>query len=270
MSAIGVPGRARYGLADVARMEWIKLRTLRSTVWAMVVAVAGTVGIGVAVLGSYTSAHFEAMSPADRAGFDPTNMGLSGMLAGMVGIGVVGVLAMTGEYSSGAIRSTLAAVPDRRLVLLAKVTVFGGVALVAGQVAAFGNFVLGEAVLTPAAPHASLGQPGVLRAVALSGVYLALLGLTGLGLGTLIRHTAGALTAYLGMIFALPMLILMGGESAIRTVGRFAPMLILENSVAAVRPVEYSLPVWAGIAVIAGYAAVALGAGAVLFLRRPA
>src|SRR5919109_3792538 len=161
-----------YRFPQAARMEWIKLRSLRSTWWTLLVTMAGTVGIGIVVLASYTPSHFERMSAAGRASFDPVNMGFIGTIAGMLAIGVLGVLTMTSEYSSGMIRASLTAIPNRPLFLAAKTAVFGAAALAAGEGAAFANFWAGEAVLTSAAPHASLNQPGVLRAVGLTGAFL--------------------------------------------------------------------------------------------------
>jgi hypothetical protein len=263
------PGHA--GFRHVLRMEWIKLRSLRSTGWTVLVAAVGTVGIGVAVLSSYRPARFEQMTAAQRESFDPTNMGFAGTIAAMIAFGVLGVLTVTGEYSSGMIRATLSAVPGRGTVLLAKAAVFGAVALVVGELTVLANFLAGQAVLTSAAPHDRLGDPAVLRSVLLTGAFLALLGLVGLGLGAIIRHTAGAVTAFIGGLFAVPMILLMaGGESLFDTVGKFVPMLIDENSVGAVKPVAGALPPWAGLAVMCGYAAVALGAGGWLLLRRDA
>jgi ABC-2 type transport system permease protein len=256
---------------NAARMEWIKLRSLRSTRWILLVMAVGCVGIAVAVLGSYSPGHFTRMDPADLAAFDPTNMGFAGTAVPMLAMPVLGALTMTGEYASGLIRASLAAVPNRRRLLAAKAVVFGGAALVVGEVLVFANFLAGRAVLTHTAPYASLSQPAVLRAVLLTGAYLALLGLAGLGLGAAIRHTAGAITAVVGLVFVAPMIILMaGGEAGLDTVGKFAPMLINEDSTGAVKPVAHALSPWAGLGVICLYAALALVAGGWVLSRRDA
>lgn len=257
-----------------ARMEWMKLYSLRSTRWILLVVAAGTVGIGIAVLASYSPEHFTRMSPADRASFDPTNMGFAGTAVPMLVLPVLGALTMTSEYASGLIRATLAAVPNRRLLLAAKAAVFGGAALVVGEAVVLANFLAGRAVLTDTAPHASLGQPAVLRAVLLTGAYLALLGLVGLGIGAAIRHTAGAIATVVGLVFVAPMIILMaGGESALDTVGKYAPLMINQNSVGAVRSTAdtaHALSPWAGLGVICLYAVVALAAGCWVLTRRDA
>jgi ABC-2 type transport system permease protein len=256
---------------NAVRMEWIKFRSLRSTRWILLISAAGCVGICVAVLGSYSPEHFTRMSPEKWAAFDPTNMGFAGTAVPMLAMPILGALIMTSEYASGLIRATLAAVPNRRLMLAAKAVVFGGAALVVGEAVVFANFLAGRAVLTDTAPAASLGQPAVLRAVLLTGAYLALLGLVGLGLGAAIRHTAGAIAAVVGIVFVAPMIIFMAGhETGLNTVGKFAPMMINENSTGAVKPVAHALSPWAGFGVICLYAAVALAAGGWVLTRRDA
>ncbi len=173
--------RGRYGLAQAVRMEWIKLRSLRSTWWTLAVTAAGTVAIGLGVgLGS------------KNASADLTNNALAGVVPGLLLTGVLGVLTMTSEYSSGTVRVTLAAVPRRPLVLAAKAAVFGGVTLVVGEAASFLAFLAAAATVRHGIAAPTLGQPGVLRAVVLSGAACCLVGLLGLGLGAIIRHSAAA------------------------------------------------------------------------------
>jgi len=147
------------------------------------------------------------MSAADRASFDPTHDCFIGLVLGQLLTGPLGVLAITSEFSSGMIRATFAVVPTRPLVLSAKAAVLGAVTLAAGETVAFAAFFAGQAALKAPAPHATLGQPGVLRAVLTAGAYPALIALIGLGLGALIRHTAGAICALAGVLFVLPLLV---------------------------------------------------------------
>jgi ABC-2 type transport system permease protein len=257
----------RYGFRSVARMEWLKLRSVRSTWWTMLVFAAGMIGIAILVLAHQ---HWATMSPQDRASFDPTNDSYAGLLVGQLAIGVLGVLAITSEFSSGLIRATFAAAPRRRLVLAAKTAVIAAVALVAGEILAFAAFAVGEAVLKAPAPHATLGQPGVLRAVLMAGAYPALIGLIGLGLGAVIRHTAGAICAVVGVLFVLPLILVPLGTSVQNSVGPYLPMLIAENSITAVKPVAHSLSPGIGFALLCLYAAVALAAGGWALARRDA
>jgi ABC-2 type transport system permease protein len=258
------PGR--YRLAHVMRSEWVKLRSVRSIRWMLAAMVAGTLALGITdcLVEASDWAH---MTAASQARFDPANISLAGLAFAPLAIGIAGALVMSGEYSSGLIRSTLAAVPRRRLLLTAKAAVLAAVALVLGEVTVFAAFGAGQAILAGRAPHATLAQPGVLRAVALSGAYLALLALFGLGLGAVIRRSAGAIAAYAGLVLVLPYVLLaLPGNPA-----RFAPETMLAFSVAAVRPQPHYLPPgWEGFALMAAYAVVTLALGGWLLSRRDA
>jgi ABC-2 type transport system permease protein len=263
------PGRiqGRYGFRTVAQMEWLKLRSVRSTWWTLLVFAAGMIGLAVLVM---IHQRWATMSAADRASFDPTNDSYAGLAIGQLALGVLGVLAVTSEFSSGMIRATFAAAPRRPLVLAAKAAIVAAVALVAGEILAFVAFGVGEAVLKSPAPHAALGQPGVLRAVLMAGAYPALIALIGLGLGALIRHTAGAISAVVGVLFVLPLILVPLGTSIQNSAGQFMPMLLAENSLTAVKPVAHSLSPGVGFALLCGYAAVALAVGSWALARRDA
>jgi ABC-2 type transport system permease protein len=261
--------RGHYGFTNVARMEWIKLRTLRSTGWGFGILAASTIGFAVLVL-SIASSHWAHMSAADKASFDPTNQGFTGLIIGQLVIAVLGVLTITSEFSSGLVRATFAAVPRRPLVLAAKVAVFGGAALIAGEVLAFISFFAGEAMLHGGVPHVTLATPGVLRAVMMAGAYVCLAGLFGLGLGAIIRHTAGGIVAAVGIIFAIPFLLLPLPDSARNSIAKFLPEQIAASSITAVVPEAHNLSPWAGLGMLCLYAAVLLGAGAFLLAKRDA
>jgi ABC-2 type transport system permease protein len=246
-----------YGFRNVAAMEWIKLRSLRSMTWVLAGGMAATIAIGV-------TAGFNTRNAAG----DPTSNFMSGIVLGQIVMGVLGVLLMTSEYSSGMIRSTLAAVPRRPVVLAAKAAVYGLVVLVAGEIAAFASFLGGVAALRPSVPHPALSQPSVLRAVVMSGAYLALTGLMGLGLGAIIRHSAAAVATLAGGLFVLPIII---GSAAGRGTGRFLPELIAGNSLSAVKPVQgFTWSPWAELLIVALYAVVLLSAGCWLLVQRDA
>jgi ABC-2 type transport system permease protein len=259
-----------YRLAGVLRSEWTKLRTVRTAQWLCLGFAVATVATG-AIFSGVEASHWLRESAPARAGFDPTNASLMAALTlGQLPVGVAGLLAMTDEYASGTIRTSLAAVPSRPRLLAAKAAVLALVALIAGEAVTFATFLAGQAVLRSGkAPHASLGEPGVLRAVALSGAYLALLALFGLGLGAVIRSSAGAVAAYAGIVIVLPLLL----AAAPGHVARFLPGSGLTSSVAAVIPqaASHALPPgWDGLLVMAGYAAATLLAGGALFSRRDA
>ena len=254
-----VSTRDRYRFAQVARMEWIKLRSLRSTWWVLAATVAGAVGIAVAV----------GVNTEDASG-DLTNNALAGISLGLLLAGVLGVLVMTGEYSSGMIRATLAAIPHRPLVLAAKAAVFGALALAAGEAAGFIAFFAGTAALPDRVPAPTLGQPGVLRAVVLGGAGYCLIGLLGVGLGAIIRHTPAAIAVLVGGVYVAAQFVAVLAHSLMP----YLPVSIVANSLSTVRPVPgegfHFLSPWAGLAVLSLYAAAALGAGAWLLARRDA
>jgi ABC-2 type transport system permease protein len=246
-----------YRFAQAAGMEWIKLRSLRSTWWALGATVAGAVGIAVAV----------GVNTEDAAA-DLTNNALAGIALGLLLTGVLGVLAMTGEYSSGMIRATLAAIPNRPLVLAAKGTVLGVVALAAGEAAAFIAFFAGGAALPATVPAPTLGQPGVLRAVILGGAGYCLIGLLGLGLGAIVRHTPAAIAVLVGGVYVAAQLV----AAFAPAIMPYLPVSIVANSMSVVQPVAAGqvrfLSPWAGLGMLGLYAAVTLGTGAWLLARR--
>jgi ABC-2 type transport system permease protein len=257
-----------YGFRTVARMEWHKLRTIRSTWLVVAVFAVGMISLSVLALSHEGYAH---MSAADRASFDPTHDStFTGLLLGQLLAGVLGALTVTAEFSSGMIRATFAAVPRRRLVLAAKAAVLGAVTLAAGEILAFAAFFAGQASLQAPAPHATLGQPGVLRAVLMAGAYPALIALIGLGLGAIIRHTAGAICAVVVLLFLLPLLIAPLGTSTQDDVVRFLPEQIAALSLTATRPVSPALPPPVAFGLLCAYAAAALAAGAWVLTHRDA
>ena len=257
----GLPA-GRQGFRQAARMEWIKLRSLRSTPWMLLATTVGMIAIGVTAM-----ANTKAPSPADAASFDPVNNLLAGVVLGQLVIGLMAVLAVTGEYSSGSIKSTLAAVPGRRMILAAKAAVVGLVSLVVGEVVTFVTFFAGRMAMAGGVPHPSLGDPGVLRAVVLSGAYLAMVGLIGVGLGAAIRHSAAAIGALAGLFFVLPTLL--AGLTG-TTLSKFMPTWIFSSSLGVSKPVADVLTPWAGLTVLCLYVVAALGIGGWLLTRRDA
>lgn len=233
------------------------LRTLRSTAWVLGLGLTATVALG--MVAGYNTRSVTG---------DPTSNVLSGVILGQLVLGVLGVLVMTSEYSTGMIRPTFAAMPRRPLVVAGKATVFGLAGLVVGEIMTFTSFLGGTAVLRPSVPHPSLGDPGVLRAVTLTGLYLALTGLIGLGVGTVVRHSAAGTATLVGGLFVLP---LVAGAARSTGVARFLPELIAGNSLAAVQPVAgFGWPPWLELGIVALYPAVLLATGCWLLSRRDA
>ena len=167
------------------------------------------------------------------------------------------------------IRATFAAAPRRPLVLAAKAAVLGAVTLAAGEIPAFAAFFAGQAALQAPAPHATLGQPGVLRAVLMAGAYPALIALIGLGVGAVIRHTAGAICALVGVLFVLPLLFAPLSPRS-RTRRRTSCPTRWRTSMTAVKPLPHTLPPGLIFGLLCAYAVAALAAGAWALTRRDA
>lgn len=268
MTAVAAPVRraaaGRYGFRHAARMEWIKLRSLRSTWWTLALTAAGAAGIGVAV-------GLDTKSAAE----DLTNNVLAGVTVGLLLTGVLGVLAMTSEYSSGMIRATLTAIPRRRQVLAAKAAVFGVVTLALGEAASFVSFFAGAAALRHGIAAPALDQPGVLRAVVLTGAGYSLIGLIGLGLGAIIRHSGAAIGVLVGGVYVVAQLV----SGLAHWLMPYLPIPIVANSLSTTKPFicgghtagcPHFLSAWAGLGMLALYAAVLLAIGAVVLARRDA
>jgi ABC-2 type transport system permease protein len=253
-----------YRFGTVARMEWIKLRSLRSAWWLLAASVLAMVAAGTGVgLG------YRGRVPVATAA-QIVNNSLGGAVLAQLFVGALGILILTGEYSSGTIYATFAAVPHRSVVLSAKSAVYGCVAMLVGLISSLAGFVAGQAAIAGSAVQsASLGNPAILRPVLLTGVYLGAAGLLGVGLGAIIRHTGGAIGALFAGLFVPMILAGLFGPSGI-AVSRFLPILMLANSISVVTPVPGMLPAWVATAVMALYAALFLGLGALVLPRRDA
>lgn len=260
-------GGAAAHAIEVLASEWWKFRTVRSTLWALGAVAAFNV-VAAGVLGIILP---KTLSASQQAGTkNPLALSLAGLHLSQVAIGVLGVLVITSEYSSGMIRASLAAVPQRRLVLAAKTTVLTLAALAAGLATCYAAYYAFQAFLPAASPlRVPLSDPGVARAVTGAGLYLAVLALFGFGLGTILRSSAGAVTTLFGLLFVPRIILQLLPVSWQDTVGPYLPMTAGE-AVYSVRPEPYALAPWTGFAVFCAYAAAALIAGFVLIGRRDA
>ena len=264
MAAIATPrttDRPLAGFADILRAELCKLRSVRSTYWALGAAVAFNIGLA-ALVAVLLPEHL-------TANFDATRISLGGLHLSQIAIGVLGVLVITSEYDTGLIRVTLSAVPQRRRMLAAKAIVFAATALVVGLVACFAAFFVFQLFLADDSLRTSLGDPGVLRAVIGGGLYLTVLGLFGLGLGAIIRSGAGAIAALFAVLFVPPLVLELLPRSWQETIGPYVP-LDAGSQIYSLRHEAGSLGAWSGFGVFCLYAAVALGVGFVLIDRRDA
>jgi len=249
--------------------EWIKLRSLRSTIFALLAAVACTVGLGLLI--SALRANNIETNGGFHPGpsFDPTAVTLRGVYLAQLAVGVLGVLVVTGEYSTGMIRATLSAVPRRLPVLWAKAAVFAVVVFVTMGIASLIAFEGGQAFLSGAGIHFSLASPGAARAVLGAALYLTVVGLLGVGLGFLLRNTAGAIATLFGLMLVLPPIVGALPPSLYNDTYRYLPLMAGSQVMTTVAAPSLLSP-WAGIGVFALYAVAAVVGGAVVLKRRDA
>jgi ABC-2 type transport system permease protein len=252
-------GDQRVTQARVIRSEWTKLRTLPSSAWSLLVAAVLIVGFGALYCGVRVTR--PPRDPAAIAGFDPTAISLSGISLAQLAIGVLGALLITGEYATGMIRTSFAAVPARLPVLWGKAIGYALAVLALCVPASFAAFLVGQSILSAERLDTTLGQPGVGRAVLGGGLYLAAVGLLGLGLGALLRGTAAAVGALFGLLFAPQILVdLLPSTWSDHLYGYLpAPAGI---AVTNVRPDPTSLAPWTGFGVFCLYTAVLLALAA--------
>ena len=246
----------------VLRSEWTKLHSLRSTRITMLVAIGLVIGLGLLV----SLASVDALNPSDAENYDSVSRSLGGIYFAQLAFGVLGVIVVTGEYTTGMIRATLAAVPRRLPVLWGKVAVFAAVTLVLGTLACVIAFIGGQAIFASKDVDAGFGDPGVLRAVLGAGLFLAGVGAFGVGLGALLRNTAAGVAAVTGLLFVAPVIVSLLPQSW-QGVGPYLP----GNAGAAIIFMTSSpdrLAPWTGMAVLWAWAAVAVGLAAVMLIRR--
>ncbi len=246
--------------ARVVVSEWIKLRSLRSTVFALLAAVALTVGLGV-LISALRANDFNQHGFGPGPHFDSTLVSLRGIYLAQLPIGVLGVLMITGEYATGMIRASVAAVPKRLPMLWAKAFVFTFTAFVVGGVASLAAFLGGQAMLRSAHIGVALSSPGAARAVLGGALYLTVVGLLGVGLGFLIRNTAGAIATLFGLLLVLPAIAAALPASLYNDVFRYLPMVAGTQAITTI-PDPTLLTPWQGIGVFFLYAAAAICAGA--------
>jgi ABC-2 type transport system permease protein len=255
-------------LPNVVDSEWAKLRTVRSTYWTLLAAAVAMIGLAVVVCSVYV-AQYGGLSVKEKATFDPVTSSLAGGFLAQLAIAVLGVLVITNEYGSGMIRATFAAVPQRLTVLAAKAAVFAAVTLVVSTAACFVAFFLGQAILSSKGIGVGIGAPGALRTVIGTGLYLAVLGLLALSLGTIIRRTAGAIAAVFGLIFVLPSLASLL-PSSMNALQKFLPSNAGQALVSGSATSATSLSPWVGFAVFCVYAVIALVIAGAMLVRRDA
>jgi len=254
----------------VLRSEWTKFWSVRSTMWTFISLVVVTIGIS-ALLCLAVAANWKDIKPADRLTIDPVSQSLSGIFLGQMAIIALGALAISSEYSTGGIRTTLTAVPQRLRLLGAKAVVLTVMAFVAGVVTMFPSFWLGQRVLATAPAHppidVSLGDPNVLRAVLGGALYVMACGLLGFALAAVLRHTAAAISAGFAIVFILPIVSNFLPGTWGNNVGK---VLNAGGAITNTRHVDEQFGPWTGYAVFSLWWIVLLVVAAVLMRRRDA
>jgi ABC-2 type transport system permease protein len=264
------PSRLRQ-FAAVVRAEWTKLWSVRSTMWSLLVTIGIIVGLG-ALFCAARVARADRLDPSELRNFDPTGFSLNGIFLAQLAVGVLGVLVVSSEYTTGQIRATFGATPQRNLVLAAKVAVFMVVVFVVGLGACFAAFFIGQSILsgTTVFHHASIGDPGALRAVIGGALYLSVLGAFGIGLGAILRRTAGAIAALVGVLLILPILVNFLPSPWSSDISKYLPLQAGNNVFHTAKLSSTDLTLWIGFAVFCAYAVASLALGAVLLARRDA
>jgi ABC-2 type transport system permease protein len=256
----------RVTLAGALRSEFTKIRSVRSTYWTLLAMFVVVVGFG--ALASAGAAH----GPHGPF-FDPTRQSLAGLYIGQLIIGVLGVLVISSEYSTGMIRTTLTTNPHRGVMIAAKGIVFTMVALVTSLVTAFAAFFLGQALMSSDHISTTIGSPNVLRAVIGGALFLTACGVLAFGLGLLIRHSAGGIGAMVGLLFVVTILVNFLPQSWQNHVDKWIPALAGGQVWMTTPNPPGNTPMygpWPSFAILCGYAAIAVAAAVILFRRRDA
>jgi ABC-2 type transport system permease protein len=245
--------------------EWIKLWSVRSTGWSVAAMVALGAGLTTLVCA------LVAPDLADGLTGEPVGAFITwGLVFAQVTAVVLGALAVTSEYGTGMVRATLAAMPRRGTVLVAKALVLSAVLFVAGVVTALLGWVGGNAFLSAEGIGIGLGDDGMLRSIVGSGLYMAGLGLLAMGAGLLLRSTAAVVSVVLALVFLVGNLVMLLPGA----LGEWLTKLMPGNAGSRIAAPETFNPIllepWAGFAVFAAEVAVVLAVGAVVFARRDA
>ncbi len=255
-------------LHAVFESEWIKFRSVRSSVMGVIVFFVLTLGLGGLISWAVRS-HWSQTSGADRLTFDPVSTSLAGILFAQFAVGVIGVLFITSEYSSGSIRTTLAAVPNRIRLVAAKTIVLFVAMIVVSEVVCFATFELGQSVFNGVVPTASLATTDVLRSVLLAGLYLTLLAVLGFSLGLIVRQSAACISIFVSVLLIVPIIFVFLPTSWQNSYEKYLPSE-LGRSMMSPFPAAHHLGAWNALIVLLIYTVVVFGVGLTLMRRRDA
>ena len=257
----------RVTQARVARSEMTKLHSLRSTRWSLLIATVLAIGLP-ALFAGVTSSHWGSMSPHERADRHPLDIALAGVNVAQLAIAVLGVLVITGEYSTGMIRASFTAVPKRLPVLWAKIGVFALATFVLMLPTVVIAFFVSQSILSKHhILQISFSHPGVARSIVGGAGYLVLIGVFALATGAIVRNTAGGIAAFAALFFVIPPLMNILPARWNNAISPFLPdaagrrMFSLQTG-------AHDLHPWPGFLLFLGYTALAVAIAAVLLVRR--
>lgn len=268
-TARATTGELRVSLPNVLRSEWTKLWSLRSTRWTLLVAFLGQAGLG-ALIAAIQMGRWNQLDPHDRLTYDSINTAVGGWHLAQLAIGVLGVLVITGEYSTGMIRSSLMAVPRRLPVLWAKILVYAAVTLVLMLIASFISFFAVQAIVSQHHVQHSIGDAGALRTVVGAALYLTVLGVLCTGIGGILRNTAGGIATFVALLFVLPGIVAILPTSLNNDISPYLPLNAGTTIASHTFDNSHHLATWTGFALFAGYTLVAVALAGWTLMRRDA
>jgi ABC-2 type transport system permease protein len=265
MKAANAQETIRVTQGRVFISEWTKLRSVRSTRYVLLAAVVLIIGMAITV----ATVTVSRWATAPEEHFSPLEPSMVGLYFAQLVLGVLGVLVISAEYSTGMIRSSLIAVPRRLPVLWAKAGVFTGVTLALMVPATVVAFFVSQSILSEQSIQIAFSHPGVARAVIGSGVYLTVVGVFAVGLGAIVRNTAGGIAAFAGIFLVLPNVMQLLPSSWDNAVSPYLPSNAGQQIMSIVQDPNALSP-WVGFAVLCGYTVVIMAIAAVLLVRRDA
>ncbi len=263
------PARDRVTQLHVVRSEWTKLWSLRSTRWSLGVAVLAMIALAIGISAVQMS-RWATTSAEDKAVYDSIDVGVGGYHLAQLAIGVLGVLVISGEYATGMIRSSFMAVPKRLPVLWAKLAVYCTVVLVLMLASTFIAFFAVQAIVAGHDVQHGIGDPHALRAVVGTALFLTVLGALGLGLGALVRNTAGGIAAFVGLLFVLPGITALLPHSTADAVSPYLPLNAGFTITTSTFEDPHHLSTFGGFAVFCGYTLLVIAVASVRLVRRDA
>ncbi len=250
------------------RAEWIKFRSVRSSIMGVLVFVVLTLGLGALITVAVRS-HWHETTPVNRLTFDPVSTSLAGTIFAQFAVGVIGVLLISSEYSSGSIRTSLAAVPNRVRLAASKLIVLSVSILFISEIVCLIAFVMGQAIFSGVVPTDSLANGAVLRSVVLAGIYLTLLAVFGFALGLILRQSAACISVFTSLLLVLPIIVLFLPQSWQNAFTKYEPSA-LGRAMMSTTPPAQMFGAWTAFLILALYVAVTLGSGLFLLQRRDA